>query len=125
MTRENEIEHMVSRFLQWRLPKDFRPDGGIQFDANAAKKLNPNNHTYEPVGTNLFTADQAKEMVRFMIEGLDGADSELLDRLEEQADIQIWRNKAGGWSAALQDAPRTMRASATMREAICAALEAL
>jgi hypothetical protein len=67
---DEQITHMVNRFLQWRLPKDFQPDCGIQFDANAAKKLNPNNHTYEPVGTNLLSADQAKEMVRFIIEGL-------------------------------------------------------
>jgi acetone carboxylase gamma subunit len=67
---DEQITHMVNRFLQWKLPNDFCPDCGIHFDADAAKKLNPNNHTYEPIGTNLLSADQAKEMVRFMIEGL-------------------------------------------------------
>lgn len=67
---EAQIKHMVSRFLQWRLPENFSPDCGIHFDADAAKKMNPQNHRYEPVGTNLFDATQADAMVRFMIEGL-------------------------------------------------------
>jgi hypothetical protein len=71
--REEKITHMVNRFLQWKLPKDFQPDCGIHFDADAAKKLNQNNHTYEPVGTNLFSADQAMEMVRFMVDSGKGA----------------------------------------------------
>lgn len=63
------VKHMVDRFLRWRLPEAFRPDCGIHFDADAAKKLNPQNHRYEPVGTNLFSADQDEAMVRYMIEG--------------------------------------------------------
>lgn len=70
---EQQIKHMVDRFLQWRLPEDFNPDCGIHFDADAAKKLNPNNHRYEPVGTNVFTADQAEVMVRHMIKDLPNA----------------------------------------------------
>ncbi len=67
---EAQIKHMVSRFLGWRLPDDFNPDCGIQFDADGAKKLNPRNARYEPVGTNLFSADQARAMVRYMLDGL-------------------------------------------------------
>ncbi len=67
---EDQIKHMVDRFLGWRLPEDFHPDCGIEFDAEAARKLNPINHRYEPVGTNLFTATQATAMVRYLIEGL-------------------------------------------------------
>lgn len=67
---EAQIKHMVNRFLMWRLPEDFRPDCGINFDADAAKKMNPLNHRYEPVGTNLFSADQATAMVQYMIEGM-------------------------------------------------------
>lgn len=63
------IKRMVDRFLGWRLPENFRPDCGIQFDADAAKKLNPRNHRYEPMGTNLFDATQAEAMVRYMIDG--------------------------------------------------------
>ena len=65
-----QIKHMVDRFLGWKLPESFAPDCGIQFDAEAAKKLDPRNHRYEPIGTNLFDATQADGMVRHMVEGL-------------------------------------------------------
>jgi hypothetical protein len=67
---DEQIKHMVERFLRWRLPEDFRPDCGIEFDADAAKRLNPRNHRYEPVGTNLLSYAQAEAMVRHMLEGL-------------------------------------------------------
>ena len=67
---EKQIKHMVDRFLGWRLPEDFNPDCGTQFDADAAKKLNPRNARYEPTGTNVFDAQQATAMVRYMIDGL-------------------------------------------------------
>lgn len=56
------VDKMVDRFLMWQLPEDFAPDAGIKYE----RILN-----LYPVGTNLFTATQAKEMVRFMVEGLD------------------------------------------------------
>ena len=65
-----QIKHMVDRFLWWRLPENFSPDCGIQFDADAAKNLDPRNLRYEPVGTNLFDATQADAMVRHMIDGM-------------------------------------------------------
>ena len=63
---EDEIKAMVSRFLSWRLPNDFAPDGGISFKATF------NEHTAhpmraEPTGTNLFTAAQSEAMIRHMI----------------------------------------------------------
>jgi hypothetical protein len=61
-------EEMINRFLQWKLPGNFRPDCGIHFDADAAKKLNPNNARYEPVGTNLLDYEQAKQMLEFVLE---------------------------------------------------------
>jgi hypothetical protein len=69
MTKD-QIKHMVDRFLGWKLPEHFRPDCGIHFDAMAAKKMDPRNHKYEPVGTNLFSADQAETMVCYMIDGM-------------------------------------------------------
>lgn len=72
---EDQIKHMVDRFLGWKLPEDFAPDCGISFDANAAIKLNPRNGKYEPIGTNLFTATQADAMVRYMLEGLTAGQS--------------------------------------------------
>lgn len=67
---EEQIRYMRDRFLHWRLPEDFNPDCGIKFDADAAKRLDPRNSRYEPVGTNLFDAGQAEAMIRFMIEGM-------------------------------------------------------
>lgn len=66
---DEQIKHMVDRFLSWRLPDDFSPDAGISFKAEF------NEHTdhpmkHEPFGTNLLTADQARKMVEFMTAGL-------------------------------------------------------
>lgn len=69
---DEQIKHMVNRFLNWRLPEHFRPDCGISFKAEF------NEHTawpakHQPVGTNLFDAQQADAMVRYMIEGMPAA----------------------------------------------------
>lgn len=66
---DDQIKHMVSRFLNWRLPENFSPDAGISF------KSEFNEHTqwpgrHQPVGTNLLDATQAEAMVRHMLEGL-------------------------------------------------------
>lgn len=71
---DDQIEHMVQRFLGWRLPKDFNPDGGISFEPefnvewNAKRGLPPQRH--EPTGTNLLCYKQAKVMVLCMMEGI-------------------------------------------------------
>jgi hypothetical protein len=75
---DDQIKHMVDRFLQWRLPENFSPDAGISF------KREFNEHTahpmkHEPVGTNLFNATQAEEMVRYMIDGMPSASLSLSD----------------------------------------------
>lgn len=64
-----QIKHMVDRFLGWKLPETFNPDGGIVFmkianegTAFASKR--------EPTGTNLLDASQAEEMVRYILDGL-------------------------------------------------------
>jgi len=54
------IDKMVDRFLCWKLPNDFAPDCGISFDGRQDDELNKNK-TW-PVGTNLLTAAQAKQM---------------------------------------------------------------
>jgi len=64
---ENQIKHMVDRFLGWRLPGNFSPDGGISFKKTFNERTaHPMKH--EPSGTNLFDASQAEGMVRHMIE---------------------------------------------------------
>jgi hypothetical protein len=55
------LDEMVSRFLSWKLPSDFAPDCGIRF----APLNHPNSW---PVGTNLFTANQAKAMFEHVLE---------------------------------------------------------
>lgn len=65
-----QIKHMVDRFLGWKLPEYFCPDAGVEFHPSEQQKAGV--HQW-PVGTNLFDADQATEMVRFMIEGLPAA----------------------------------------------------
>jgi len=70
--RDALVKHMVDRFLGWRLPEYFRPDGGISFNPwynveyNASRGLPPAKH--QPIGTNLFDREQAEAMVRYMLE---------------------------------------------------------
>ena len=66
---DDQIKHMVSRFLQWKLPESFNPDGGIAFE-RVCNADTPFASKREPVGTNLLDAQQAEEMVRFILEGL-------------------------------------------------------
>ncbi|MBX5206704.1 hypothetical protein [Rhizobium sp. NZLR11] len=64
---EDQVKHMVNRFLAWKLPADFNPDGGITLDKAYLNSL-PASYP-GPSGTNLFSASQAEEMVRYMLEG--------------------------------------------------------
>ncbi|MBZ9922732.1 hypothetical protein LB579_34320, partial [Mesorhizobium sp. BR1-1-7] len=66
---EDQIKHMVQRFLQWRLPENFNPDGGISFKA-AFNEHTAHPMKFTPVGTNLFDAAQATAMVMNMVAGM-------------------------------------------------------
>jgi len=74
-TDEAQIKHMVERFLNWKLPENFNPDGGISFEP-VGNKGTPHEYQREPVGTNLFDYTQAEAMVRHMLEGLGEVDSQ-------------------------------------------------
>jgi hypothetical protein len=63
---EDQIKHMVNRFLSWKFPESFNPDGGINF--TQTRGIYGNGQM--PVGTNLLDATQADAMVRHMLEGL-------------------------------------------------------
>ena len=84
------VAAMVNRFLAWKLPADFLPDCGISF------KPEYNQHTpwpakHEPVGTNLFTADQARAMFEHCLpEQLRAAQpvDDLVERLRALAAFQ-------------------------------------
>lgn len=69
---DEQIKYMVDRFLGWKLPEGFNPDGGVSF-----KRLENCHHHPEaspffpmPTGTNLLDAQQATEMVRHMMDGM-------------------------------------------------------
>lgn len=61
-------DEMVTRFLGWRLPDDFLPDGGIAF-------VKPTNPHLWPVGTNLLTDPQARAMLAHVL-GLSSGNGE-------------------------------------------------
>lgn len=67
-----QIKHMVERFLAWKLPEDFNPDGGISFTRWHSQHGPFGPQKNEPVGTNVLDYGQAEGMVRHMLEGLPG-----------------------------------------------------
>lgn len=56
----------MTRFLGWRLPDDFHPDGGVVFE-----RVMPNGaarpREWWPVGTNLLTAVQVRAMLEYVL----------------------------------------------------------
>lgn len=69
MLTDEQIKYMVDRFLMWKLPETFNPDGGISFKKTFNDHM-PQPMKNEPSGTNLLDAQQATVMVRHMIEGM-------------------------------------------------------
>lgn len=69
--KKTKIDKMVDRFLGWKLPRDFAPDGGIIFNLVNQGDL-PLPECW-PIGTNLFTADQARVMIEYMLAEPDSA----------------------------------------------------
>lgn len=65
-TTDDLVKEMVNRFLSWKLPAHFAPDAGISFKADYNEGA-PWPRKHEPLGTNLFHAGQAEEMVRHML----------------------------------------------------------
>lgn len=76
-----QIKYMAERFLTWKLPDNFNPDGGVSF-TKVRNEGTAYAHKYEPVGTNLFDYTQATAMVRHMLDGLPGAPDLLRKTLE-------------------------------------------
>lgn len=63
---------MVSRFLSWKLPKDFHPDGGMVFIPTKGCGYDS---PHWPVGTNLLTAEQAEQMLKHVTGGIDAPEA--------------------------------------------------
>lgn len=61
------IKTMVDRFLGWPLPEDFSPDAGISFKP-IYNEGTPYQNRHRPIGTNLFNADQARQMFEYLLE---------------------------------------------------------
>lgn len=61
------IKVMVDRFLGWKLPENFNPDGGIVFEP-IMNKGSQHEMKREPSGTNLFDAQQAEAMIRHIVD---------------------------------------------------------
>lgn len=68
----NVTDEMVNRFLMWKLPDDFCPDGGVSFSRKVGTfdgerdraEMGP---SWWPVGTNLLSAEQAKAMLEHVL----------------------------------------------------------
>lgn len=67
---EAQIKYMVERFLSWKLPESFNPDGGVSFKRTFNDHMPGGPQKYEPSGTNLLDYFQAEKMVRHMTEGM-------------------------------------------------------
>lgn len=65
---EDQIKHMVNRFLMWKLPQSFGPDAGISFKPSFPDEAMRSRHW--PMGTNVFDYTEAEAMVRHMLDGL-------------------------------------------------------
>jgi hypothetical protein len=63
---EKIIKAAVDKFLGWQLPDGFQPDGGIDFTRHA-QGFDGVSYERKPVGTNLFSADQAKAMFEYCL----------------------------------------------------------
>lgn len=60
-------KEMIDRFLSWKLPEDFNPDGGISFEPLEYMGSPQHPYKHEPTGTNLLDWNQAKEMLEFVL----------------------------------------------------------
>lgn len=60
-------DEMVSRFLAWKLPKDFCPDAHISFNPTKPYEGDEFGNSWWPIGTNLLHAGQAREMLESVV----------------------------------------------------------
>lgn len=84
----NVTDEMVSRFLSWKLPANFSPDGGVRIDESWRQKWPVH---WPPTGTNLLNADQARSMLRHVL----GASEEANSGPSPGAQIAQLRNALG------------------------------
>jgi len=95
-----DIKKVVDKFLNWKLPEDFNPDAGISFKPEynieyMAKQGKPP-MKHEPVGTNLFDADQAKQMFEYVLSDYisQPVEAGVSDDCERKLIIEIYKSGA-------------------------------
>lgn len=76
------VRRMVDRFLTWKLPKNFSPDGYVSFNSTGAK-----NNFFWPVGTNILDAEQTREMFMY---ALDYTKDSVIGEIEAERYRQIY-----------------------------------
>ncbi len=64
------LHEITERFLRYELPEDFAPDGGVEF-TKLVNPGTPHEHVNRPVGTNLLTYVQAREMLGAILVGFN------------------------------------------------------
>lgn len=80
------MDIMVEKFLQWKLPADFVPDGGISFKKESDYDHPEHGRTkFEPTGTNLFHAGQARAMLEIITAPMQAE----IDSLRAGAKIEL------------------------------------
>lgn len=72
---EDQIKHMVDRFLLWELPDNFNPDCGVTFRP-IGNEGTPFEYRRKPCGTNILNATEARAMVTHMLDGLPNGDAD-------------------------------------------------
>ncbi|MDO8706727.1 MAG: hypothetical protein Q7J84_17495 [Sulfuricaulis sp.] len=63
--RADLVRRLVDSFLGWPLPKSLAPDCGISFDGRKPDQWNADKGW--PIGTNLLTADEARQMFEYVL----------------------------------------------------------
>ena len=89
MSREKRLKMAVDRFVGWKLPKDFSPDAGISFKPNGEHGT-----AMWPIGTNIFSADQAQQMFEYCLP--DGWPTRP-DGVVDQQDDEAWCPSLENW----------------------------
>ncbi len=85
------VKEMVNRFLGWKLPEDFHPDSGITFKPTKPYTGDEYGNSWWPIGTNVFSADQATAMVEYMLDGKAPPPAQVTDGIDWDIVREYWR----------------------------------
>ena len=77
---DEQISYMADRFCGWPIPENWQPDGGVGYE-RFGNKGTPREFKRDTSGTNLFSKQQAEEMIRYMLDGLPKAKPQWVDKM--------------------------------------------